>query len=182
MMQQSFWGLDDDGLIVNHGPRLVYFLLCHFRTGSLVKIGFTNRPLKKRLSQLECGNPKFELLGAITVRDGADDHNVHTRFAPYHYKREWFTATPELLAAITQLVTPLATTAPIPRKYWGQQGIVVPYDCPRCAALNWTAFDIRNNPSPTNFTGVCVQCRRPMRLCLAPDTASLDGSSFLPKS
>jgi hypothetical protein len=43
-------------------------------------------------------------------------------------------------------------------------------------------FDIRDNPTPTNFDAMCKQCRRPMRLCIAPDTASLDGSSFLPKS
>jgi len=134
-IQQSFWGMDADGVVANSGSRLVYFLLCHFKTLSLVKIGFTNRPIQRRFSKLECGNPCFELLGTITVKDGKDDRELHERFKRWHYKKEWFSATPELLASITELIEQAKEPVITLRlaSYRPGDDVFSTWGCPKCS-------------------------------------------------
>jgi len=181
MQQQSFWGMDNRGLLANQGSRLVYFLLCHFRKISLVKIGFTNGPMQRRLSQLECGNPQMEVLGTMLVRDGKDDHDLHKRFAPWWYKREWFHATPELLAAIHTLL--LEARLPRVLGTYTIESIgewMLSWDCPQCQQSLSTWLTILK-PGSVTARATCTQCLCVMAL---EWTITLDtnGSRFLPKS
>jgi len=164
MVQQSLWGMDANGVLVSHGDRLVYFLLCHFRQRSLVKIGFTHRPLRYRVAKLGCGNPEFEVLGSIMVRDGIGDQNFHKRFHEWHYKGEWFHATPELLTAITALLADAKLLRVTTRSIVQHAGEwILFWACPTCKECLWSAWHV-HEAGVINFRARCEHCASQMAI------------------
>lgn len=74
-----------------HEP-CVYFL----QSGGFIKIGHTNN-IRKRLGNLQPGNPlTLELLGLIPADRGLE-RTLHRRFASAHYAGEWFYRAAEIV-------------------------------------------------------------------------------------
>lgn len=77
------------------GPLLTYFIKC----GDAVKIGRT-RNVSARLCDLQTSNStQLELLGVTFESEDA----MHSRFARYRLRGEWFTLSPEIEAYCAQL-------------------------------------------------------------------------------
>lgn len=66
-----------------------------------VKIGWTNKPIAKRLSSLQTGNStQLHLRGLIDGLDKSAERRWHVRFRGDWLRGEWFKPSPRLLAAI----------------------------------------------------------------------------------
>lgn len=75
----------------------VYFI----RAGNYIKIGYADDP-RKRLKELQTGNPnKLELLGSIPG-DVSREKEVHHIFSDFRVNGEWFELTTDILAYIHQ--------------------------------------------------------------------------------
>lgn len=77
------------------GPPSVYFI----RGGARIKIGWSKDP-KKRLSHLVTGSSEALELLAATGGGADDEQHVHQAFRHAHVRREWFRASPWLLALV----------------------------------------------------------------------------------
>lgn len=96
-------GLDDP----HHQPKptpptsfTVYFI----GSGDHIKIGVTTRPVEYRLSALATAHfQPMTLLATIENAPETLERELHKRFASCRARREWFKATPELLAFIETL-------------------------------------------------------------------------------
>ncbi|MCC7462113.1 MAG: GIY-YIG nuclease family protein [Gammaproteobacteria bacterium] len=84
----------------------VYFLR---NISGLVKIGFSSNPWA-RARELETGSGKCDLLGVVNG-DRQDESRWHRQFAECRQTGEWFTGTPELLAAIEAATALLRSNA-----------------------------------------------------------------------
>lgn len=75
---------------------MIYFI----RSGRFVKIGYTKHSMKRRLEDLQIGNPvRLVVLGMIEG-DRKAERAVHDRFIALHVQGEWFTLTDEVRAFI----------------------------------------------------------------------------------
>lgn len=80
----------------------IYFIRLE-RDGPL-KIGFTAGSAKKRLVQLQTGQPgKLHLLGTINGDRGAEI-GLHEHFAQYRINGEWFSPNHELIQTVNFLI------------------------------------------------------------------------------
>ena len=80
---------------------VVYFIQGE-KTGR-IKIGYTTKPIRIRMSQLQVGSPdKLKLLGTMqggAVAEGA----IQGQWASLHSHGEWFNQSPELLSYIREV-------------------------------------------------------------------------------
>lgn len=72
----------------------VYTYLVQAFDGGPIKIGRTI-DVAKRISLLQCGNPKP--LRLLTVQEGDREHALHMKFAQYRTTGEWFISGPEII-------------------------------------------------------------------------------------
>ena len=69
-----------------------------------IKIGFTARPVEKRLKSLQTAHPyKLKLL-TIVPGTTEDEKSLHERFANIRLEGEWFKPHPDLLAFISVIL------------------------------------------------------------------------------
>ena len=68
------------------------------------KIGHTSRPIRHRLSELQNGNPLDLVLVASWSADEEAEREMHSLFAPYHTRGEWFElSAAEVLPCISEI-------------------------------------------------------------------------------
>lgn len=77
----------------------VYFA----RAGDRIKVGWSKN-VATRIAQLQTGNPDPIQLLATTPGGRSLEREVHSRFADARVTGEWFSATPELLAYIADVI------------------------------------------------------------------------------
>lgn len=137
MTQLSFWGFNEDGDLTANGKRFVYFV----DEGEFIKIGFTGRDPETRKDELATGNPRpLNIIGSILVTTEENDRDLQDLFREYHYRREWFRNTPELLDKIQRLIRyrDLAHA-----QTWNYEnhpyGALFSVGCWKCGALVWFA-------------------------------------------
>jgi hypothetical protein len=75
---------------------MIYFI----RSGRYVKIGYTKHSMKRRLEDLQIGNPvRLEVIAMIDG-DRKAERATHDRFIALHIQGEWFKLTDEIRAFI----------------------------------------------------------------------------------
>ena len=97
------------GVISAQPEQWVYFLLD--ATACAVKVGFSKAPEARAINLRTGSLNDLELLGYVPGSK-ALEMVFHDFFRPYHIRREWFHATPEVLAFLRALVAlkpPLAS-------------------------------------------------------------------------
>lgn len=77
---------------------MVYFIT----DGEFIKIGKANNP-NQRLSELQTGNPKSLWIVKQIKGDEKQERMLHQIFKTWHYRGEWFKASPEMLKKMTEL-------------------------------------------------------------------------------
>jgi hypothetical protein len=121
--------------------RILYVLAC----GDFVKIGYTARPIRRRISEMETGNPsRIQVIGTRELGDHEDDRAFHDRAKPWHSKREWFHKTPELLALIDEWLH--GPEIRIAHQFPALGVYVIPFDCPLCGDSRMVTVDVRKLP------------------------------------
>lgn len=76
-----------------------------------IKIGFTADDPKRRLSQLQTGNPSMlKLLGSVKG-SSAHEKRFHATLAEWRLQGEWFQSHPTVLAAIEHALASSSTQA-----------------------------------------------------------------------
>lgn len=74
----------------------IYFV----RSSGFIKIGFTESSPRRRLKNIQIGNPN-EVVPIKSIRGTRiTEAEIHAQFAGLRVRGEWFKATDELLAAI----------------------------------------------------------------------------------
>lgn len=77
-----------------------------------IKIGFTTDDPKKRLAQLQTGNPSvLKLLGSINGTT-AREREFHSALSEWRLQGEWFQSHPTVLAAVQDALSPAAEPGP----------------------------------------------------------------------
>lgn len=79
-------------------PQYVYFIRPVGMDGP-IKIGFSIKPISRLQSSSTWSAFPLEMIGYVPGTSD-DESFLHRCFACCHYHREWFHATPELLAAV----------------------------------------------------------------------------------
>jgi hypothetical protein len=79
----------------------VYFV----RTGKYLKIGIS-RYVEKRLKAMQIGNSKRMILIGVIEGSNALEKSLHKKFERFKTRGEWFHYTPELKAAVAELIAP----------------------------------------------------------------------------
>lgn len=73
--------------------RIKVYFVENIETGR-IKVGFTTGSVNVRVSQLQIGSDcELRLLGAVIADEtrGTTEHQLHLKFAKWHYRGEWFT-------------------------------------------------------------------------------------------
>ena len=96
LLQNAFYKQTRKQAQVQHG--VVYFI--HEKDKfDRFKIGFST-DLKKRLSELQVGNPDLLVVYKTINASESVEHELHDYFASYHIRGEWFSVTPDMINCI----------------------------------------------------------------------------------
>lgn len=92
----------EEAILLSDGSGFVYIIKCH----DLVKVGIA-ASVESRLSSLQTGNPyDLEVINSFASREPAlDERRLHSRFAKYHVRGEWFRIPGRLLDRLRTLTT-----------------------------------------------------------------------------
>jgi Meiotically up-regulated gene 113 len=129
--------------------RILYCLVC----GDFVKIGYTDNPIRRRVAQMETGNPsRIQVIGTREIPDHEDDRPFHDRARQFHYRKEWYHKTPELLALIDEFLygPEILIKQQIPQI----GAYVIWFNCPCCGNAKFVGLDIRA-PFELRFRSKC---------------------------
>lgn len=103
----EFFGIEprntpEETILLSDGSGFVYIIKCH----DLVKIGIA-ASVESRLSSLQTGNPyTLEVLNSFASREPElDERRLHSRFAKYHVRGEWFRIPDRVLDRLRRLTT-----------------------------------------------------------------------------
>jgi hypothetical protein len=118
------------GQVGSNASSVVYFI--RSPDGAFVKIGFTSRCVRHRVSQIACKLPGIQLLGYV-AGDRERERMFHTALAPARERGEWFRHTPfvaQFIGRLKLLQLPTVAekkqeqhgTVNLSREYFRQQG------------------------------------------------------------
>ena len=79
---------------------MIYFI--QNAANNHIKIGFTDKPVKRRRSNLQTGNSANLVLLGLTLGEKAKEIELHKRFAEAHIRGDWFRPIPPLIQFIIQ--------------------------------------------------------------------------------
>src|SRR6266446_5528443 len=86
------------GLRIRRTSAVIYFI--QNAANSHIKIGFTDKPVRRRRSNLQTGNSAKLMLLGMMQGDKAVETDLHKRFADAHVLGDWFRPVPGILQFI----------------------------------------------------------------------------------